>query len=301
MKKLSVLILLLIAVGLTSINAQIITFKANWKKGDSFNYYLFHNKYNPNNKDYIKNKDTTIIHFKVVSNTKKGIVLEMLHDYSKRAIQPFTAKGLQKIVGDIKLTPIKLELDTNGKFIAIKNWREVRLRCQKEIASGKKSAPAQEKGTWDYWKGKLNTEVQLEKFFTTDIEFFFMLFGSKLKRNRTIDYEDQMMSPYGDILPAKTQLITKDDSINTNLTKVQFYTLPDGMKCSDLIKKYREMARGQEDDPDAIPDIALFDLQDYYEFAHNTQTTIHTKSMYMRYVKTGSKKLIEEWQFILAP
>jgi len=288
MKKPTLLTLFLLAIGFTPINAQVITFKAKWKKGDTFSYYLFHNKYNPNNKEYIKN-----------SNENSGIVVEMLHNYSKRAPQPFPAKGLKKVIENIKLTPVELKLDTNGKFMSIKNWREVRRFCFAEIAKGKNNAPAQEKETWNYWKTKVTTEKQIERYFVTDIEFFFMLYGSALKRNRTIDYEDQMVSPYGDILPAKTQLVTTDDSANNKIVKVQFYTLPDGMKCGDLIKKYREIAREQEDNPDAIPDVALFDLQDYYKFVHNTQTTLHTKSEYMRYIKTGSKKLIEEYSFIL--
>ncbi len=299
MKKLTLLIIITLGICTSNLYAQNIAFKAGWKTGETFSYYLFRNKYNPLNKDYIKNKDTVVVNFKVLKVSSKGIDVEMRHSYNKLSPSPFPQQGLKNVIKQVKQTPIVLSLDSTGKFLSIKNWKEVKSRCNKKLSEGKANAMAKDKDMWDYWKTKVKTEEQIEQFFIKDIEFFFMIYGSVLKRNRTIDYEDQMISPYGDILPAKTQLVIADDSVNNALVSVKFYTLPDGMKCGDLIKKYREMAREQEDDPDAIPDIALFDLQDYYEFLHNTKTSKHSYCTYLRYLKTGSKKLVEEWQFKL--
>lgn len=298
MKKLNILILLFTLITGQAI-AQNVSFKAKWEKGDNFKYYLFYNKYNPKNKEYKANQDTTVIHFKVLETTSDNFLLEMKYDLSKRAPQPFPAKGLNKVVEEVQQKPILLLLDSNGKFTSIKNWQEVKQRCLAEIASQKTKAKKEDKELWDYWKTKMQTEADIEAFFVDDIEFFFMLYGSNLRNNAAIDYEDVIV--YKESMPANTHLVTKQDSVDASLVKVQLYTLPDTKKAAEQLHKYREMAKQQEDNPDAIPYAYLFDLQDYYEFVNATSTGTHKKALYLRYLKTGSKELIEQWEFKLVP
>lgn len=281
---------------------QKVTFTPKWKKGDTFKYFYFKNKYNPKNTAYKQDQDTVVLDFNVVSAAKDGYTIALRYDYSKSLPPLYPPAGLGKVAEVVKQTKIELTLDGTGKYVEIKNWQELKKRCEAELEEGKKLATESEKGTWDYWRTKVQTQAQIEKMFAEDIEFFFMLYGSSFVNNSKFEYEDEIKSPYGkDMLPANTELEAKTDAENPALIEVKLFTLPDAQKAAAELKQYREAARQQEDDPKAIPDADLFDLQDYYVFLNNTQTGTHQTAMYLRYLKTGSKELIESYKFILIP
>ena len=281
---------------------QKVSFAPKWKKGDAFKYFCFKNKYNPKNTNYKQDQDTIIVNFNVLTATKDGYTLALQYDYNKSLPPIFPLEGLSKVAHKVKQTSIELMLDSTGKYIEIKNRQELKKRCETELDEGKKLAKENEKGTWDYWRTKVQTKAQIEKMFAEDIEFFFMLYGSSFINNSKFEYEDEIKSPYGkDMLPANTELEARTDTENSALIEVKLFTLPDAQKAAAELKQYREAARQQEDDPKAIPDADLFDLQDYYVFLNNTQTGTHHTAMYLRYLKTGSKELIESFKFILAP
>lgn len=281
---------------------QKVSFAPKWKKGDAFKYFCFKNKYNPKNTNYKQDQDTIIVNFNVLTATKDGYTLALQYDYNKSLPPIFPLEGLSKVAHKVKQTSIELMLDSTGKYLEIKNWQELKKRCETELDEGKKLAKENEKGTWDYWRTKVQTKAQIEKMFAEDIEFFFMLYGSSFINNSKFEYEDEIKSPYGkDVLPANTELEARTDTENSALIEVKLFTLPDAQKAAAELKQYREAARQQEDHPKAIPDADLFDLQDYYVFLNNTQTGTHHTAMYLRYLKTGSKELIESFKFILAP
>lgn len=281
---------------------QKVTFTPKWKKGDAFKYFYFKNKYNPKNTAYKQDQDTVIVNFTVLNAANNGYLVSLKYDYSKSLAPKNPLEGLGKVEQAVKQSSIELALDSAGKYIEIKNWQELKKRCETELDEGKKLATENDKGTWDYWRTKVQTQAQIEKMFAEDIEFFFMLYGSSIVNNSKFEYEDAIKSPYGkDMLPANTELEAQTDADNSALIEVKLFTLPDAKKAAAELKQYREAARQQEDDPKAIPDADLFDLQDYYVFLNNTQTGTHKMAMYLRYLKTGSKELIESYKFILAP
>lgn len=295
MRKITISLLFFAFCFSNQINAQEkISFTAKWQKGKTYTYFLFHNKYNPKNSDYKRNHDTVIINFKTLENNNKGTLLEMKYDFSKAQQQE--KQGLKKIIHTIQQTPIELQLDSNGKYQYIQNWQEVKLRCMAELANGKSNAPTNDKDIWDYWKTKVSTQEQIEKMFISDVEFFFMLFGSTLVKNKAFDYEDEMT--YGtDVLPANTRLTVKEDSANKKNILVELQTTPDAVKAINQLNQYRRMAKEQEDNPDAMPDKAMFDLQDFYKYAYLTTNSTLQFATYLRYTRKGTKELVEEWFF----
>ena len=294
---------LLLAVGLCVVgNAQMVKFAPLWKKGDAFKYFYFKNKYNPKNTAYKADQDTVVISFNITKADATGYTIAVQYDYSKSLPPLSPLEGLKKIAHDVKQTTIELSLDTLGNFVGLNNWQELKKRCEAKLDEGKKLAKDEEKGTWDYWRTKLQTKEQIEKLLADDFDFFFMIYGSELMRNTKFDYEDEIKSPFNaNFLPANTNLETVDDADNANLVEVKMFTLPDSKKAAETLKQYRELARQQEDDPKAIPEADLFDLQDYYVFLYNIQTGHNQLTMYLRYLKTGSKELIESYKFMLVP
>lgn len=299
MRKITSTILFLVFCFSNSINAQEkIAFTAKWQKGKTHSYFFFHNKYNPNNNSYKRNKDSVVVNFKALNTNTEGTLLEMKYDFSKVLL--IENEGLKKVVQKIKQTPIELQLDSNGKYQNIKNWQEVKLRCLAELSSGKSNAPSNDKDIWDYWKTKVNTKEQIEKLFMNDMEFFFMLFGSNLVKNKAFDYADEMT--YGnDVLPANTRLVVKEDSLDKKVIQVELFTLPDADKAIVQLNQYRRMAKEQEDNPESMPEKAMFDLQDFYRYSYHSTNKILNFSTYLRYTRNGSKELVEEYFFKLLP
>lgn len=299
MRKITLTILFLVFCFSNSINAQEkIVFTAKWQKGKTYSYFFFYNKYNPKNSSYKRNKDSVIVNFEPLNINSEGALLEMKYDFSK--VQLLKSEGLKKVVQKIKQTPIELQLDSNGKYQYIKNWQEVRLRCFAELYNGKSNAPKNDKDIWDYWKTKVNTKEQIEKLFMDDMEFFFMLFGSNLVKNKAFDYADEMTYS-NDVLPANTHLTVKEDSLDNKVLQVELFTLPDAEKAITQLNQYRRMAKEQEDNPDIMPEKAMFDLQDFYKYSYHSTNKVLNFSTYLRYTRNGSKELIEEWFFRLLP
>jgi hypothetical protein len=279
--------------------SQNLHFVPHWKTNDAFKYYYFNNKYHPKDSSYKQDTDTTIALFKVLAASAKGYEVELKYDYSKNLPPLFPAEGIKKIVKEVKTSPIILVLDTSGKYTGIKNWQDLKKKCLAKVAVEKKNAKAEDKETWDYWGTKFETQEQIEKYFGEDIEFFFMLYGSQLRRNRTFEYEDEIKNPYGDeYLPASTSLEAKDDTQDPKMVEVKLFTLPNAD--SDEIKAIRTLIKSQTENPSLYTDADLFDLQDYYVFVNNTQTGTHQMAMYVRYLKEGPKELVESYKFILA-
>jgi len=79
------------------------------------------------------------------------------------------------------------------------------------------------------------------------------------------------------------------------------FLVPDEEKGAEVLKSIKNAIRNQEDDPKAIPDAELLDIQDYYVYLHNTKTGTHHSAIYVRYLKQGSVENVESWKFILVP
>lgn len=296
MNRLPLILATLFCISFSQLNAQNVTFKLSAKQGETLSYYLFHNKYNPNNRAFKRNTDTVVINFKLVRNLNKQSILEMEWDFSKETPTLFSLEGLKKIVKEVKQTPIELLLDSNGKYLSVNNWEVVKKRCVAKIEEGKAKASSQDKPTWDYWKTKVQTQEQIEQLFMSDIEFLFMLFGSELVVNKAFDYEDELLYSKT-VLPASTRLTVEEDSLNKKLLRVQLFTLPDPKKAEAQLNQYRKMAREQEDNPDVMPEKAMFDLQDFYRYTYDTTDNSLKNATYLRYIRTGTKELVEEWFF----
>jgi hypothetical protein len=279
--------------------SQNLNFTPRWKANDAFTYYYFKNKYHPKDSSYKQDADTSIASFKVLAVNSKGYEVELKYDYRKNLPPLFPAEGIKKIVKEVKTTSIVLTLDTSGKYVGIKNWQDLKKKCLAKVAIEKKNAKPEEKENWDYWGTKFDTQEQIEKYFSEDIEFFFMLYGSQLRRNRTFEYEDELKSPYSDeYLPANTSLEAKDDAQNPKLVEVKLFTLPN--PDTEEIKAIRTLIKSQVENPGIYTDADLFELQDYYVYLNNMETGTHNMAMYLRYLKEGPKELIESYKFILA-
>jgi hypothetical protein len=296
-------ILLLSAFILFIINgfSQEIYFKPKWKANDVFKYYYFTNWYTPQDTLYRQDKDTITAVMTVLKADKTGFEVSLRYDYT-RYTPPYPPFGLKKVIAEVKkTTPITLKLDTTGKYTGIKNFDQIKQACAAKIADLQKTASASDKEEFNRLKEKFTVQKNIEKYFAEDIEFFFMLYGSRFKRNSAFEYEDELKNPFGTTpIPATVSLETVTDA-NPALVEVKMFLAPDEARGAELLKSIRKSIQGREDDPGAIPDDQLLDLQDYYVYLHNTQTGAHHSAIYVRYLKQGSKESVESWKFILVP
>lgn len=278
-------------------NAQTHHFLPNWKANDVYSYYFFKNKYTPKDSTYIQDKDTVIATFKVLSVSKKGTEIELKYNYTKSIEPLYATMGIAAFVKDVKKTqPIVLLLDSAGKYYGIKNWEQLKNKCFEVADQKKKYSKGEDVAELDYWKQKLDSKEEIEKYFAEEIEFFFMLYGSQLKRKSTFDYADEMKNPYNtEYLPATTTLETKDEN---GLIEVKLFTLPDETNGAQELTGIRQMIKQQVDNPELYTNADIFELQDYYVYLHNTTTGTHQTAVYLRYLKEGPKELIESWKFI---
>lgn len=278
-------------------NAQTHHFLPNWKANDVYSYYFFKNKYTPKDSTFKQDRDTVVATFKVLTTSKKGSEIELKYNYSKSIAPQYPLQGIALIVSDVKRAhPIVLQLDSTGKYIGLKNWEFLKTKCMEAADQTKKYSKGEDVAEVDYWKKKLDTKEELERYFAEDIEFFFMLYGSQLKRKSTFDYADEMKNPYNaEFLPATTTLETKDDGA---FIEVKLFTLPDVATGAQELAGIRQMIKQQVDNPELYTDATIFELQDYYVYLHNTGTGTHQTAIYLRYLKEGPKELIESWKFI---
>lgn len=281
--------------------SQEVYFKPKWKTGDAFKYYYFINWYNPADTLYKQDKDTIIANLKVQKADATGFEVGLKYDYTKYK-PPYPPFGLKKIVGEVKkTTEIVLKLDSAGKYTGIKNIDALKQASLNKIAQLQKTATGYEKEEYATLKEKFTSPKNIEKYFAEDIEFFFMLYGSRLKRNKAFEYEDEIKNPFSPTpIPATVSLEAINDA-NPDFVEVKMFLVPDEEKGAEVLKSIKNAIRNQEDDPKAIPDAELLDIQDYYVYLHNTKTGTHHSAIYVRYLKQGSRENVESWKFILVP
>lgn len=278
-------------------NAQTHHFLPNWKANDVYSYYFFKNKYTPKDSTYLQDKDTVIATFKVLTTSKKGSEVELRYDYTKSTPLIYQSSGIASFVKEVKkIHPIVLLLDSTGKYFGVKNWELLKTKCFEAADQKKRYSKGEDVAELEYWKQKLDSKEEIEKHFAEEIEFFFMLYGSQLKRKSTFDYADEMKNPYNtEYLPATTTLETKDDG---DFVEVKMFTLPDETNGAQELTGIRQMIKQQVDNPELYTNTDIFELQDYYVYLHNTNTGTHQTAVYLRYLKEGPKELIESWKFI---
>lgn len=292
--------LLLITLFTNYAYTQDVNFSLHWKPNEVHKYYFFHNTYHPKDTTYTPDTDTTIAKFKVLAATKKGFEVELTYDFSKKNPPLYPPSGLKKIVSDAKKKPIVLQLDSSGKYEGVKNWQQLKTQCQALVEAEKKKAPDAEKGTWDYIGSKFATKEDIESLLVEDIEFFFMLYGSQLRNNRKMEYEDLLPNPYSDDpIPAITNLEVRNDLGVANHLEIKMVTIPDKAAAKNMLKMINELIMGGEPENTVIQG-PIFDMEDVYVFLNNPFTGTHKTAVFARYLKSANNEKIESYKFILA-
>lgn len=277
--------------------AQALNFRPHWKVNETFSYYFFKNSYHPKDSAFAQDKDTVIATFKVLTVSNKGYEVQLKLDYAKSLKPVLPLVGMQKVIANVKKKKaMVIKLDTLGQYDSLKNWKEIKDECIKVIdAEAKKDANS----AWSSLKSKFSTREQIEKYFTRELQFYFLLYGSVLRRSDMIEYEDVLENPFdaSETIPARVTLETKEKPGPVTV-EVSFFMVPDLVAGKDQITRIKDLVRKQEENPGALADEDLFDVQDYYVYLHNTKSGTHQNAIYVHYVKKGSKENVESWKFM---
>jgi hypothetical protein len=139
----------------------------------------------------------------------------------------------------------------------------------------------------------------MEKYFTRELQFFFLLYGSVLRRSDVIEYKDVLENPLNpsETIPADVTLETKEKPGPVTV-EVSFFMVLDLTAGKQQIEQIKDLIRKQEENPGALADEDLFDIQDYYVYLHNTKTGVHQNAIYVHYIKKGTKENVESWKFM---
>lgn len=201
-KQVAVTGLLLLLAGHFYVSAQIVTFFADWKKGDTRHYTITKTKEQTQG-DRPKEQELTTYNarMEVVDSSENGYTLTW------NLGEGFTTSNLPRdfndSLGKYRLPQIVYKTATTGEFLEIENWRElsekldsifmdmVRLSRKEDDTTGKFEQ------FMEPFRAMYNSKDAIEQLVFPEIMLVHLPYGMMLHSKKTYTYDEQLPNVLG--------------------------------------------------------------------------------------------------------
>ncbi|MBL8823574.1 MAG: hypothetical protein JNJ77_13375 [Planctomycetia bacterium] len=282
-----------------------------WKVGDKVSYEYVKNvveKKPPRNPTNVTFQSQ--VNLEVLEKSKDGgfIVQWKMGNLSVDNAQLANDQYFHKFMNITNSLPIELELDSDGAYSGVRNWKDVQIKLHEtvDLTIERLARTEKDKVRLAFIKKQslatMRTREQVEILATKEPQMFFMLMGFPLSLGESIEYSDVLPNPTGsEPFPSKAVLTLKSVDKKQQLGTVRWKQTIDPEKGAKALKKTLESLAGKTASKDDFPkSVSIEDDADFVidlkngwleKMTHTRTSTIGESSRRetIRFMKTTRK------------
>ena len=272
----SLMLLALVALAAAPVRADdptSIDLAPKWKKGDTVRYEMLGTQVREQDGKEVRNVSTrTLVVVEVVSAGPEGSVLRWTQGTTTFEDPDQDNEPLAKSINMIlKNNDLDLELDEDGDYTGVRNWKALRtsgtkvrdeVLSQMSKAGTPKAAIEMARLATDKM---LATKETIEATFTRQPMLILKPFGKSYELGTPFEYEDELPNPLGgDPFPAKGVCVVKFDK-DKGIAHISFKQTPDPKDVTRYVQKFVEdlAKKTGVPAPDELPEVKVNDATDY--------------------------------------
>ena len=229
LKHLAVTGLFLLAAGHFYASAQIVTFFADWKKGDVRHYKITKTKEQTQG-DRPKEQEITSYHarMEVTDSSESGYTLTW--DLGDGFSTPNLSQEFYDSLGKYRLPQIVYKTGPPGEFLGIENWRELSEKLDSVFMDVIRLSRKEEEDTsgkfeqfLEPFRAMYNSKDAIEQLVFPEIMLVHLPYGMMLHSKKTYKYDEQLPNVLGGA-PIKADgrlYVEKTEPQNPVITLVQ--------------------------------------------------------------------------------
>lgn len=272
----SLTLLALVALAAAPVRAddpKSVDLAPKWKKGDTVRYEMLGTQVREQDGKEIRNVSTrTLVVVEVTSAGPEGSVLRWTQGTTTFEDPDQDNDPIARSINMIlKNNELDLELDEDGDYTGVRNWKALRTsgaKVRDEVLSqmSKAGTPKAAIETARLATDKiLATKETLEAALTRQPLLILKPFGKSYELGTPIEYEDELPNPFGgDPFPAKGVCVIKFDK-DKGIAHVTFKQAPDPKDVTRIVQKWADDVAKKTGTPapDELPEIKVNDTAEY--------------------------------------
>lgn len=266
--------------------------KPKWKSGDIARYEMTRIQVREvDGKPVRKVVTRTPVEVEVIDTNEEGSFHRWTQGSTVFDDQKFdddlSARALNSI---LKSIDIDLELDADGLFLGVRNWKELRGNSHKlqDAVLAQMAKSGAPKTTLDQLRKEMDkffaTKESIELAFTRHSALLFLPFGETYELEKAVTYETELPNVLGgDVpFPAKGEYTLKSVNKETGIAIIVFKRCPEPKEMTRVLRAWVDdvAKKAGKPAPRELPELELQDVIEY-EFDLNTgwvKSLTHTRT-----------------------
>ena len=256
-------------------DAKTLELKPKWKKGDAVRYDMTRTQVRESDAKVVRKVTThTPVEIEVIEADPDGSVVRWAQgtttfDDPKLDDDP-TVRAINAI---FKNMDIDLDLDANGTYEGLRNWKELRNTGHKvqDAVLAQMSKTGTSKATVDYLRKETDkffaSKETVEATFSKQAALLVIPFGNKFELGKTVEYETQLPNVLGgdEPFPAKGTYLLKAIDKDANTATLVYKQTPDPKELNRVLRKFFDdlATKTGKPAPKDLPELDLTDTMEY--------------------------------------
>lgn len=272
-------------------DAKSLELKPKWKKGDAVRYDMTKTQVRESDAKVLRKVTTHApVEIEVIEADSDGSVVRWAQGTTtfedpKQDDDP----AVRAVNAILKNMDIDLDLDANGTYEGLRNWKELRNTGHKvqDAVLAQMGKTGTSKATLDYLRKETDkffvSKEAVEAAFSKQAALLVIPYGTKFEPGKAVEYETQLPNVLGgdEPFPAKGSYLLKAVDKDASTATLVYKQTPDPKEMNRVLRKYFEdlATKTGKPAPKELPELDLTDTIEY-EFDLATgwvKTVTHTR------------------------